>query len=342
MMDPGRSTIGPTTYSKCDPSVFEVGEGGVDPAVVNRHLVSITDPFSPAAEEYRRLRAKILRVTEANYLNTIMVTSSQAGEGKTMTAINLAISIAREIDHTVLLIDADLRKPSIHRYLGLSPKAGLSDYLQFRTELSDVLIKTGIGKLVLLPAGNPAESPSELISSERMRTLIRELKYRYRDRYIILDSSPMLMTAESLSLCNYTDGIIFVVQADRTSMKAATQAVSLLKGHSVLGTVFNEVPKHLAKNLYPYYSSAYYSAAVKTEAAAEKGTDDGPANAAAMKPADIADADDAENKSAVTYDEPCHVATLNTGDAAESGADATENKPSGTNDGNNGPIPENA
>lgn len=331
-MDPGRSAIGPTTFSKCDPSVFEVCEGGVDPSVVNRHLVSITDPNSTAAEEYRRLRAKILRATEANYLNTIMVTSSQSGEGKTMTAINLAISIAREIDHTVLLVDADLRKASIHKYLGLNPKAGLSDYLQFRAELSDILIKTGIGKLVLLPAGNPPESPSELISSERMRILIRELKFRYRDRYIIIDSSPLLMTAESLSLCNYTDGIIFVVQADRTSMKTATQAASLLKGHNVLGTVFNDVPKHLAKNLYPYYSNAYYSAAVKTDDAAEKDTDDVAANAAAAKPADVADADDAENKSAVTDDGSGYVATVHTGDAAESSADVAENKSTGTVD----------
>ncbi|HYA87704.1 MAG TPA: polysaccharide biosynthesis protein, partial [Nitrospirota bacterium] len=95
LSDPGRSTIGHTTYSKCDPAVFDVGEAGIDPASVNRHLVSITDPYSTAAEEYRKLRSKILRATEANYLNTIMVTSGQSGEGKSMTAINLAITIAQ-------------------------------------------------------------------------------------------------------------------------------------------------------------------------------------------------------------------------------------------------------
>lgn len=252
---PGRAAFWPTTYSKFDPSVFEAGEDGIDAAAVDRHIVSITDPYSSAAEEYRKLRARIFQVTEKDFLNTLMVTSSQAGEGKTVTAINLAVAIAHELDHTVLLIDADLRKPSVHRYLGLNPKYGLGDYLENRKDLSlsDIMIKTGIGKLVVLPAGNPPEKPAELISSDRMRLLIREIKHRYRDRYIIFDSSPLLMTADSLSLCDYMDGIIFVVQAASTPKKAVTQALSSIKGYNILGTVFNAVPKYLAKNLYPYY-----------------------------------------------------------------------------------------
>jgi protein-tyrosine kinase len=262
---PGRASSWPTTYRKFDPSVFEVGEGGIDTAAVNQHIVSITDPYSSAAEEYRKLRARIFQITEKDFLNTLMVTSSQAGEGKTVTAINLAVAIAHELDHTVLLIDADLRKPSVHTYLGLNPKYGLGDYLQNRSDLSlsDIMIKTGIGKLVVLPAGNPPEKPAELISSDRMRLLIREIKHRYRDRYIIFDSSPLLMTADSLSLCDYMDGIIFVVQAASTPKKAVTQALSSIKGYNILGTVFNAVPKYLAKNLYPYYYRSAYAGSVK-------------------------------------------------------------------------------
>jgi len=356
-MDPGHSAIGHTTYSKCDPSVFEVGEAGVDLAAVNRHLVSITDPNSTAAEEYRRLRAKILRATEANYLNTIMVTSSQAGEGKTMTAINLAVAIAQEIDHTVLLVDADLRRASIHTYLGIHPEVGLSDYLESRAELSDVLIKTGIGKLVLLPAGNPPKNPSELISSERMRILIRELKFRYRDRYLIIDSSPLLMTADALSLCQYTDGIIFVVQADRTSVTTATQAASLLKGHNVLGTVSNDVPKYLAKNLYPYYyHSTYYSSTAKPAGAAEGGAGDGentPANmdegpasaAAAANTADVAKSTTASAEStAAATDEGAasDAAAAKPADTAESSTDEAGSTTANRDNGNNGTNPENA
>ena len=258
---PGRAAFWPTTYSKFDPSVFEVGKDGIDTAAVDRHIVSITDPYSSAAEEYRKLRARIFQVTEKDFLNTLMVTSSQAGEGKTVTAINLAVAIAHEVDHTVLLVDADLRKPSVHRYLGLNPKYGLGDYLENRKNLSlsDIMIKTGIGKLAVLPAGNPQDKPSELISSDRMRLLIREIKHRYRDRYIIFDSSPLLMTADSLSLCHYMDGILFVVQAASTPKKAVIQALSSIKGYNIIGTVFNAVPKYLAKNLYPYYYHSGYA-----------------------------------------------------------------------------------
>jgi receptor protein-tyrosine kinase/non-specific protein-tyrosine kinase len=270
---PGRAAFWPTTFSKCDPSVFEISEGGIDPASVDRHIVSITDRYSSAAEEYRKLRAKIFQVTEKDFLNTLMVTSSQAGEGKTVTAINLAVAIAHELDHTVLLIDADLRKPSIHRYLGLNPQYGLGDYLENRRglSLSDIMIKTGIGKLVVLPAGNQPEHPAELISSDRMRLLIREIKHRYRDRYVIFDSSPLLMTADALSLCDYMDGILFVVHAASTPKKAVTQALSFIKGYKVLGTVFNDVPKYLAKNLYPYYYRSEYAETIKALAHGEGG-----------------------------------------------------------------------
>lgn len=236
-----------------DPSIFDVPDGGVKKDAVDRHIVSITDPAGLAAEEYRKLRARIFQGTKMNFLNTIMVTSSQAGEGKTITAINLAVTIAQELDLTVLLIDADLRKPRIHSYLNLNPSHGLSDYLTSNMDLSEVLIKTGIGKLALLPAGSSPHNPAELIASERMRGLVREVKQRYQDRYIIIDSAPLLMAADALSLCNYVDGLLFVVQAARTSPTVATQALSLVKGYNVLGTVFNDVPKYLAQNLYPYY-----------------------------------------------------------------------------------------
>jgi len=121
-----RSLIMPAraaTEALCDPSVFEVREGGVNREAVNPHVVTITDPYSHAAEEYRKLRARVLRATEKDFQNTIMVTSALDGEGKTITGINLAVAIAYELDHTVLLVDADLRKPNVHTYLGLQPSA---------------------------------------------------------------------------------------------------------------------------------------------------------------------------------------------------------------------------
>ncbi|HAM52638.1 MAG TPA: polysaccharide biosynthesis protein [Nitrospiraceae bacterium] len=242
---------------------FEAGEVRVDLKGIDRHIVSLTDPYSQGAEEYRKLRVRLLRATQKNFLNTIMVTSSGVGEGKSITAINLAVSIANEIDHTVLLVDGDLRRPSLHRYLGIEPSLGLSDYLMGKTALSNALVRTGVGKLVLLPAGTPPQNPSELLSSERMKETVRELKNRYKDRYVIFDSSPVLATADTLSLSNYMDGIIFVVQASETSPRDAQRALSLIKGRPVLGAVFNNVPPYLAKSHQRY--SYQYAGKAKPE-----------------------------------------------------------------------------
>lgn len=234
---------------------FEVKEAVIDISLVDKHLVCITEPHSPAAEQYKKLRIRLLNATKNNFLNTIMITSSDIGEGKSITAINLAAAMANVIDHTVLLVDADLRNPYIHKYLGIEPEYGLSDYLSGKAALADILIKTGIGKLVLLPAGNPTENPAELLSSDKMKMLVHEMKLRYKDRYIIFDSSPLLVIADSLSLSSFMDGIVFVIQAERTSEKIAAQALSLINGSNILGIVFNNMQQYAAKSLYPYYYS---------------------------------------------------------------------------------------
>lgn len=237
---------------------FLIGESIIDRDLVERRIVCLTDPHSPVAEQYKKLKAKILRDTEKGFRNTIMVASAGIGEGKSVTAVNLAVSFANEIDHTVLLIDGDLRSPSVHRYLGLPNRPGLSEYLKGEAELPDLLVKTGIGKLVLLSAGKPPENPAELIASDRMKDLVNELKSRYKDRYIIFDSSPVLVTADALSLGNYVDGIVFVVQAEQTIPKAAAQALSLLKDNAdILGVVFNNIPDYLASNIHSYYYYRY-------------------------------------------------------------------------------------
>jgi exopolysaccharide/PEP-CTERM locus tyrosine autokinase len=235
------------------PHVFDASETSLDTAKVDRHVVSITDPHSAAAEQYKRLKARILSATAKSLQNVIMITSTDASEGKSLTAVNLAAALANEIDYTVLLVDADLRNPTVHKYLGIDQKRGLTEYLQGKVKLSEVLVKTGIGRLVVLPAGEPPENASELLSSERMKRLMKELKLRYEDRYIILDTSPLLVTADPLALGSAVDGVLLVLQEGRTSQKAAKQAVSLMKGWNVLGVVFNNVSEYLSKNKYAYY-----------------------------------------------------------------------------------------
>jgi len=234
---------------------FEESAGIIDLAKVNKHIACIfTDPYCPAAEEYKRIRTGILKSTSKNFLNTIMFTSSQMGEGKTITSLNLAVTMAKDIDHTVLLVDADLRNPSVHSYLGLTPKKGLSDYLSGKARLSEVIFRTGIGKLAVLPAGEPPDNPSELLSSEKMRVLITELKHRYKDRYVLFDTPPLLAAAEPLSMARYVDGIVFVIQAARTSPKIVARAVSLMKDFTVFGVVLNNVPSYLSRITHPSYN----------------------------------------------------------------------------------------
>ncbi len=225
----------------------------VDKGLVERHLVCITEPYARAAEQYKKLRARVLKATKKDSLSALMVTSAGIGEGKTITAINLAAAMANAYDHTVLLVDADLRKPSVCGYLGLKPKVGLSDCLAGKAEVRDAIINTGIGKLAVLPAGNPSEDSAEMLASDRMKALVQEMKSRYKDRYVIFDAPPVLATADPLSLASFMDGSIIVVQADKTSEKALAKAVSLLSGYRIFGVVLNNMPERMAEALYPYY-----------------------------------------------------------------------------------------
>jgi protein-tyrosine kinase len=235
-------------------NAFEVGDAIVNKALIDKHLVCVTDPFSSVSEQFKKLKARIVnQLPKGDFRNALMVTSSDVGEGKSFVATNLAVALANELDHTVLLVDIDLRKPSIHKYFGIEPEHGLSDYLDGRVALNDVLVKTGIGKLVILPSGRVPDNSAELLSSDKMKALVHELKHRYKDRYVIFDSTPLLVTADPLMLGMHMDGVVFVIQEGRTSQQSALQSMSLMKGWNVLGVVFNNVPEYLVKGHYQYY-----------------------------------------------------------------------------------------
>lgn len=219
----------------------DADKGAVSVDAVDGNLVTITQPYSPVAEEYRRLKSMILRATKKDFLNTVMITSAIDGEGKSVTAINLAVTLAQEIDHTILLIDSDLRKPVVHEYLGIDYKYGLSDYLTSDIDISEVMIKTGIGKLVLIPAGKRVDNPLELLSSEKMKNLIKEVKQRYKDRYVIIDTPPILSFAEPIAIGANVDGIVFVVKEGHAQKRMIEDALNLIRGLNLLGIVFNDV-----------------------------------------------------------------------------------------------------
>jgi exopolysaccharide/PEP-CTERM locus tyrosine autokinase len=216
-------------------------------------MVVINDPLSPMAEEYRKLKEAVVKMTKRErFDNLIAVTSATVAEGKSMTAVNLAVCLALEYDHTVLLVDADLRRPTVHRYLQLGSSKGLSDCLRDGIDVGELLVKTDIGKLTVLPAGTPVANPVELFSSETMRKLFREMKTRYSDRYIIIDTPPVLPFAETRSIAHMADGVLLVVKEGQPSLSQVQEALESLDT-TVLGIVYNGA-RQQHRNSYYYYS----------------------------------------------------------------------------------------
>jgi protein-tyrosine kinase len=237
---------------------------GYDPAVealkpTNPNIIGFDDKQAPIAEEYKKLRSMILQITKRNgNYNTIMVTSAESGEGKSLTAINLALVLAQEYNHTVLLVDADLRRPSLESYLGLKPALGLTDCLIDNIDVSRAFIKAGTSKLSFLATGRKASNPSELLSSNKMRDLVHEIKGRYRDRYIIIDTPPVLAFAETHAISSYVDGVLFVVK-EGVSSSSVQSALDILQSGNVLGIVYNNVSAERQNGRYTHYYHYYYN-----------------------------------------------------------------------------------
>lgn len=217
-------------------------------------LVNLLDPHSPPAEEYRKIKSVLVKRTTGDaFRNCLMVTSSVPGEGKSLTALNLSLSLAQEFDHTVLLIDADLRRPSVHRYLNVEQGVGLADVLTGEAQIGETIIPTGIGRLSIIRAGRAIDNPAELFSSQRSRSILMELKTRYPDRYIILDTPPVLPYAESRSLAHVVDGVIFVVMERLASQANVKEALDTLKNSHLLGLIYNAAAIDHSDGRYPYY-----------------------------------------------------------------------------------------
>nr|WP_229429141.1 XrtA-associated tyrosine autokinase [Massilia sp. ST3] len=198
-------------------------------------------------EEFRIIKRPLLkrafgeRSAGANPANLIMVTSSLPGEGKTYCAINLAMSIAMELDHTVLLVDADVARPSVLRTLGLPAHRGLMDILlDDKLDLSDVMLRTNVDTLSILPAGTSTSRATELLASSSMSSMVLELANRYPDRVIIFDSPPLLLTSESRVLASHMGQIVVVVEAQTTTQHAVKEALQQLDGMNNVNLIYNK------------------------------------------------------------------------------------------------------
>jgi receptor protein-tyrosine kinase len=208
------------------------------------------------AEEFRIIKRPLLLNMQsagdgASRANMVMVTSSVSGEGKTFTAINLALSMAMEMDKRVLLVDADVAQPSIPDRLGIEPGKGLLDLLSDPAlELHECVLRTNIDKLTLLPAGTRNARSTELLASDAMSRLVAELSTRYPDRVVIFDAPPLLASSESRVLATYLGQILFVVEADRTSQSTVSDALATVESCPLVMTVLNKARRSASETSY--------------------------------------------------------------------------------------------
>jgi exopolysaccharide/PEP-CTERM locus tyrosine autokinase len=213
----------------------------LDEAVLRDNRILAAMPPGPFSESFNLLRTRILQIFKEHKWSTLAVTSAGPGAGKTLTAINLAISIAREVDHTVLLVDANLQQPWLLDHFGLPHRKGLGDYLAGDLPLSELLLRPGIvERLVVLPGGRPLSNSSEMLSSPKMTRLVEEMKSRYRDRIIIFDLPPLLTSSDTLAFAPQVDAALLVVEEGITRKEELEQAVDLLSVTNIVGTVLNK------------------------------------------------------------------------------------------------------
>lgn len=197
-------------------------------------------------DHFKLLRLQILNQLDEIGGNSLLITSANPGEGKTFTTINLGMCLAQEFSRTVLLVDADLKNPTNRHYdfaadfFSLSVSKGLADYLLGQAEISEILLNPGIQKLTILPAGRPLPNSAELLGSHKMITLIEEMKKRYPSDRIILFDSPSLLCADPLVLSRYIDGVLLVVEQEKTTAQELYSTMELLKDCRIIGTVLNK------------------------------------------------------------------------------------------------------
>ena len=222
--------------------------------------VTPTAPRSRLADEMRVIKRPLLSNAQGKSAapiraaNLIMITSAQPGEGKTFMAINLAISIAMEVDTTVLLVDADVARPAIPDRLGLPQEVGLLDLLTRKDlDVPDAMMRTNIERLSILTAGTPHSRATELLASEAMARLVEELAGRYPDRILVFDAPPLLSSTESRVLATHMGQVVLVVEADRTPQASVTNALSTIEDCPVVMTVLNKIERAESGSYYGYY-----------------------------------------------------------------------------------------
>lgn len=229
----------PMPQAKGAPSSVQTKKVVVDDEALESSRIVARLNRSANADIFRILRTKVLQSMTRSKMNTIAVTSPNYGDGKTTVAVNLALSLALDLKQTVLLVDLDLRSPSIHTVLGIDPQVGLSDYFVRDAAVPDCLVKPAFDRIVVLPISQPIDDSSEMLASPKMAKLAHELKSRYPDRIVIYDMPPLLSQDDTIAFLPHVDGVLLVVRDGKTQVDDIRQCMNTLGNANLLGTVLN-------------------------------------------------------------------------------------------------------
>mgnify|MGYP001544554504 FL=1 len=195
---------------------------------------------SEVVAAYKMLRTQLLQKMNEKQWNALALTCPSSGAGNSLTSINLAINLAMEVRHTVLLVDFNLRNPGLHKQFGFEPKYGLSDYLLNDTPLEEILVNPGFEGVVMLPGNQPLLNSSETLSSPKLVQLVEELKNRYPSRLVLFDLPPILNSDDALAFSPYTDAFLLVLEEGKTKKAELENSLRLLSDVEVIGTVINK------------------------------------------------------------------------------------------------------
>lgn len=220
---------------------------------IDPRIVSFYEPTSPVVEQYRTLRTNIQSINTKQPVKIITITSSVHNEGKTITAVNLAISMAHDLNKKrILLVDGDLRRATMKKYLGINPEVGLSDLIANGKSVDDALLNIGIDNLTVLSAGKIPHNPAELLGSIKLKNFIAQLRERFD--YIIIDSPPVIPVTDAGIIGAQTDGVVMVVKANKTQQGVINHSESLLKQAQVkvLGYILTNIQYHIPAYIYRY------------------------------------------------------------------------------------------
>jgi capsular exopolysaccharide synthesis family protein len=228
---------------------------------IDERLVAFHQSHAAAVEQYRKLYVKIIRAGQEHEIRTVLISSALAAEGKTVTALNLAITMAMSGDEgDILLVETDFCKPSVHKYLGMPVECGLADYLKGDVEYSRIFAPTEIPGLTVVHAGKQAKKHNTLLNSKKMAQFFKDTKAQDKYRYVILDTSPLLLTSGPTALIHYVDATILVVRAGKTPRDIVVQTIETIGSDRILGYVFNGTISSDYYYYSHYHTSDYYSA----------------------------------------------------------------------------------